>query len=568
MLMLKKNSQRESDAKAIFEQKLYIAKESPEPIFDLSDCQLRHVPSGIYSLCKVFRKECLYLQNNKLSTLEDGGHLEDLYLLKVLNISESPVGSENQIAAALQSPFDRQPLYSWEEQEAEMVEQERRLHEASIQQREKFLTEVLKDQSELDAEIAKVQEIREAERQQLIKSIQHDEKQVQFLLNNFIQSQNMNPEVVQQQLEYEQAEHDRLLEISRQNYNNVRKFDILKAMEDLIDEDRAIQSSKQKYDAYLNSVKDNMMLQELECSEKLEELLKAKDETREFLVQQLLEDHDIQKAMVASLLERVDAKSWSLNQEIAIVTSNLAKLSVIEQEKQKLHLTYNYNQLLDQRVQLLTVLDDLLEQQNKRRVQLVETLKEMEQEQTENMTDFWLKNYQKLIESAPKSLLDTGKNLDPQFANFLLQEGVIHCLPFLVKFIFSDELLINITSEKLRESGVSLSTDRESILRAIENYLSMKSKLSISEIQYKSVEPSAPVEDAIEEHNQGAVVDINADDSSVMASECVICMDAKCEVVLVPCGHMCCCYICSEKGLLNCPMCRVDIEKRIRVMIP
>jgi len=38
------------------------ARENPEPVFDLSDCGLKLVPSGIYSLCKVFRKEALYLQ--------------------------------------------------------------------------------------------------------------------------------------------------------------------------------------------------------------------------------------------------------------------------------------------------------------------------------------------------------------------------------------------------------------------------------------------------------------------------------------------------------------------------
>lgn len=38
------------------------ARENPEPVFDVSDCGLKTVPSGIYSLCKVFRKEALYLQ--------------------------------------------------------------------------------------------------------------------------------------------------------------------------------------------------------------------------------------------------------------------------------------------------------------------------------------------------------------------------------------------------------------------------------------------------------------------------------------------------------------------------
>ena len=37
------------------------AQESPEPVFDLSECALKHVPSGVYSRCKVSRKEGLLL---------------------------------------------------------------------------------------------------------------------------------------------------------------------------------------------------------------------------------------------------------------------------------------------------------------------------------------------------------------------------------------------------------------------------------------------------------------------------------------------------------------------------
>ncbi|KAJ8927930.1 hypothetical protein NQ314_019560, partial [Rhamnusium bicolor] len=75
--------------KAKLEHKLYLARENPEPVFDLADCYLHDVPSGIYSLCRVFLKESLRLENNCLSSLSGGGQLKDLYLLKILNISNN-----------------------------------------------------------------------------------------------------------------------------------------------------------------------------------------------------------------------------------------------------------------------------------------------------------------------------------------------------------------------------------------------------------------------------------------------------------------------------------------------
>jgi len=62
------------------------ARENPEPVFDVSECALKNVPSGIYSLCKVFRKKILLMYDNKLSSLSGGGALSDLSLLTVLDI--------------------------------------------------------------------------------------------------------------------------------------------------------------------------------------------------------------------------------------------------------------------------------------------------------------------------------------------------------------------------------------------------------------------------------------------------------------------------------------------------
>merc|ERR1719341_1942431 len=55
--------------KARLEHKRYLAQESPEPVFDISECALKNVPAGIYSRCKVARKEALLLQVSSLMTI-------------------------------------------------------------------------------------------------------------------------------------------------------------------------------------------------------------------------------------------------------------------------------------------------------------------------------------------------------------------------------------------------------------------------------------------------------------------------------------------------------------------
>ncbi|CAH2989981.1 unnamed protein product [Chilo suppressalis] len=695
-LFCKNSSNSVSDLQGKLERKLYLAKESPEPDFDISDCELRRVPSGIYLCCKVYRKQNLFLQNNKLETLNGGGLLSDLYIIKVLNISSNkflqipydikylvnltelyvqdnfiefipdsieslqnlrifnlsrnrlkcltpylgklinlrkliisenntlkelcpelcfatniisieidaenfifppsevvslgteeimkylckksntdyippiPLDSELpsvQSPSAVMDPFHKPSIKTWEEQEAAIIEQENKYHEVAKQQREKFLSKVLQEQQELDSEIAKVHGNKELERQKLLKAIQEEEKDIEFLVNKFIQSEFLKPEILQQQLAHEQLEHDRLLEIVRQNYDNVKKFEVLKAMEMLIEEDFCIQHSKKHYENSLSLVKQSALMQELEGNDKLEELLLAKDQSRTALVGQLLEDQDVQKALVASLMEKTDARTWSLNEEISLISSHLVRLSAIEQEKKKMEISYNYNALLHQRVQMVNLLDDLLEQQSKRRHQLINTLKEMENEADFKSSDFWLRNYQKLIDSAPRNLLDVGKHLDPAFASQLLEYGVIHCLPFLVKFLFSEGSLLDITHDNLKECGISLSSDRDNILKAIDSYVGAKNQSYQNIDMPDSSIPSAPPKQDIEEQNCTGVVTANEVQDSIYESECVICMDCNCEVVFVPCGHMCCCLICSKNEMDSCPLCRSVIERIIQVRV-
>lgn len=64
------------------------AKETPEPIFDLSECHLQECPP-VFVICKVLRKEVLLLHRNQLSSLRGGGHLIDLSLLRILDLREN-----------------------------------------------------------------------------------------------------------------------------------------------------------------------------------------------------------------------------------------------------------------------------------------------------------------------------------------------------------------------------------------------------------------------------------------------------------------------------------------------
>lgn len=80
----------DADYKTRLEQKLCMFKETPEPICDLSECNLEKLPgNSLFSIVKVQRKEILILGKNRLKSLASGGPLSELELLQVLDLSHN-----------------------------------------------------------------------------------------------------------------------------------------------------------------------------------------------------------------------------------------------------------------------------------------------------------------------------------------------------------------------------------------------------------------------------------------------------------------------------------------------
>jgi hypothetical protein len=75
--------------------------------------------------------------------------------------------------------------------------------------------------------------------------------------------------------------------------------------------------------------------------------LQSQDLHKAELLEKLQEDGDLQKVAVGALLERGDARSWGLLQQVRLVESQLAALTFIEMDKRKLEIDHNLVSLCD-----------------------------------------------------------------------------------------------------------------------------------------------------------------------------------------------------------------------------
>lgn len=171
---------------------------------------------------------------------------------------------------------------------------------------------------------------------------------------------------------------------------------------------------------------------------------------------------------------------------------------------------------------------DLMNEQSQRKKQLMETINSMSnQDNTEN---FWLLQYQRLLDSQPMFLNNTS--IDPNFGYRLLMNGVIHVVPFLMKiWRTKSQKLYTVTDDELKDAGIRNENDRLSVLQSISEYLNDYS--NEEKMMVETLRPTAP-----EEASNISTDNNNKPNEAVTFCECVVCLDLEAQVLFLPCGKL------------------------------
>lgn len=77
---------------------------------------------------------------------------------------------------------------------------------------------------------------------------------------------------------------------------------------------------------------------EINKNDHLQDIIQDQEKSRQDLISKLRQDELLQKAVVAAALERSDARSWSIVQQINLIQAQLASLTAIELERRKYQL--------------------------------------------------------------------------------------------------------------------------------------------------------------------------------------------------------------------------------------
>uniref|UniRef100_A0A9J7YQF6 Leucine rich repeat and sterile alpha motif containing 1 n=1 Tax=Cyprinus carpio carpio TaxID=630221 RepID=A0A9J7YQF6_CYPCA len=345
--------------------------------------------------------------------------------------------------------------------------------------------------------------------------------------------------IFEKDLEEKQREHTQLLLL-----NNSRKEDVLLSVK--LEQQRlelGVSQQQRAQETERQKMLDKARLAESNIMSRISDLLlDNKRMLSESYSLRLLQEAREAKTqiLVSETCRSLDYMDRKFDQVLSL--QQLDKSKAISQILQEV--------LADQRTALSDILQQLLKQKDQREEELRMVLVEMEQKSESNQQNYWMIQYQRLLDAKPLSLRMQEAAVDADLGNLLCKLSAQHYLPIIAHQRITAEALRHMTTKDLRK------------VRYISFCVLAHRKMQ----EAGPSTPSAPLQQQLTPPLTPStpLTPTAPSPDRWSSSECVVCMEHESQVIFLPCGHVCCCQTCSD-ALQSCPMCRGTVSQRVRL---
>ncbi|XP_060056170.1 E3 ubiquitin-protein ligase LRSAM1 isoform X3 [Erinaceus europaeus] len=481
------------------------------------------------------------------------------YLLPVLeqdgaeNSQDSPDGPTNRFSreeVAWQNRFSDYEKRK-EQKMLEKLEFERRLElgqrehaqllQQSNTQKDEILQTVKEEQSRLEQGLSEHQRYLDTERQRLQEQLKRTEQSISSRIQKLLQEnqrQKKTSEILKS-LENERIRMEQLMAITQEETENLRRREIASAMQQMLTESCKSRLIQMAYESQRQSLVQQACSSMAEMDERFQQILSWQQMDQNKAISQILQESTMQKAA----FEALQVKKDLMHRQIR-----------------------NQEMVSEQRWALSSLLQQLLKEKKQREEELREILTELEAKSETKQENYWLIQYQRLLNQKPLSLKLQEEGMERPLAALLVELSAEHYLPIFAHHRISLDTLSRMNPSDLAKVGVSEAGLQHEILRRVQELLDVARTqpellkppkggiLSTLEL------PTASEEDIPESVSPSAP----PSELEVPTSECVVCLEREAQMIFLNCGHVCCCQQCCQP-LRTCPLCRQDIAQRLRI---
>ncbi|XP_016345006.1 E3 ubiquitin-protein ligase LRSAM1 [Sinocyclocheilus anshuiensis] len=615
MFLFSKKKKPSEDSIKRLEYQLCLAKEAgADDILDISACELAEVPSSAFSICKVLQKKVLILHGNDLMSLVPKGcFIGALATLKVLDLHENKLTSlPDDIGQLLSLQMSLEycppsqyllPVLEHDEGKQEVdcvdgeemawqskfmdyekrkvqkqleklifekdLEEKRREHTQLLllnnSHKEDVLLSVKLEQQRLELGVSQQQKAQETDRQKMLDKVHLAESNIMSRISDLLldnKRQAKSGEFLQA-LEEDRIRMEHLTAITQDEANSLRKKEVASAMQRMLSESYSLRLLQEAREA-----KTQILLSET-CKSldymdrKFDQVLSLQQLDKSKAISQILQEEEMQKAAFEALQLQKDSVHAYIRNQIKLIETELMQLTKLEVKRRNLDTENLQEVLADQRTALTDLLQQLLKQKDQREEELRMVLVEMAQKCESNQQNYWMIQYQRLLDAKPLSLRMQETAVDADLGNLLCKLSAQHYLPIIAHHRITAEALRNMTTKDLRKLGINEVGVQKALLHwARECTLSDPKEMQ----EAGPSTPSAPLQQQLTPPLTPStpLTPTAPSPDSWSSSECVVCMEHESQVIFLPCGHVCCCQTCSD-ALQSCPLCRGSISQRVRL---
>nr|KAF6433916.1 leucine rich repeat and sterile alpha motif containing 1 [Molossus molossus] len=436
-----------------------------------------------------------------------------------------------------------------EQKMLEKLEFERRLElgqrehaqllQQSHSQKDEILQSVREEQSRLEQGLSEHQRYIDTERQRLQEQLKQTEQNISNRIQKLLQDnqrQKKSSEILKS-LENERIRMEQLMSITQEETENLRRREIASAMQQMLAESCRSRFVQMAYESQRHHLVQQACSSMAEMDERFQQILSWQQMDQNKAISQILQESAMQKAA----FEALQVKKDLMHRQIR-----------------------NQEMISEQRWALSNLLQQLLKEKAQREEELRTILTELEAKSETKQENYWLIQYQRLLNQKPLSLKLQEEGMEQQLAALLVELSAEHYLPIFAHHRISLDMLSRMSPGDLAKVGVSEAGLQHEILRRVQELLdAARMQPELLKPPQREVlgalEPSAP-----EECPDPVRPSAPSGELEVQTSECVVCLEREAQMIFLNCGHVCCCPQCCQP-LRTCPLCRQEITQRLRI---
>ncbi|TMS08135.1 E3 ubiquitin-protein ligase LRSAM1 [Larimichthys crocea] len=417
--------------------------------------------------------------------------------------------------------------------------------------KENMLNSVRQEQERVEQGVSQQQKAQEAERLLVLEKVRQAEDGISSRISNMLMDKNRQKKSAEflQSLEEDRIRMEHLAAITQEEANSLRKKEVAAAMQKMLSESCAMNLLQEANDFRRRCIVSEAHRSMENLDRKFDTMLSLQVLDKSKAIAQILEEEEMQKAAFQALQLQKDAVHGYIRNQIKLIEGELMQLTKLEIKRRNLD---------------------------------AENLQvEMEKKSESNQQNYWMIQYQRLLDTKPLSLRMQEAGVEKELVNLLCRLSAQHYLPILAHHRVTTEALRHMSASDLKKLGINEIGIQKALLKWAQDSHPQGACKAVEQEEEEEAEvvptapspaspPMLPNASAFQMPSPpltpGTPVTPSAPSpvEGPGSSECVVCMETGSQVIFLPCGHVCCCQVCSE-ALQNCPLCRSNISQRIRL---